>query len=337
MRTHIRYWASSSAWTPTLSPSAPSDRRTDDRIAGCDAARRAAARGKTAARRTQGVLDPRTAPPRDPDIGDRLTGPTRSRPFVGQHAGGGGPAGRRRTAAVLGVGGDTWARRACRRGRGPQRAVLPVGLRCAQPREYRAGHREKSRGDAGGGRYRLGRRRQDSSWSATAFSCPFDGPVDAERVIHIANDARASGADDIVLCDTLGQAIPSQVTRLVVRIRDETPPRRIVFHGHDTWGQGVANSLAAVTAGADVVDGALGGLGGCPFAPGASGNTATEDLLFVLRPPWAGPQGPRFHRRTVREPAHRTGGAEPIRAAQGVRSPATAFAWAAGPRAGQLL
>ncbi|MBB1039169.1 hydroxymethylglutaryl-CoA lyase, partial [Dietzia natronolimnaea] len=69
--------------------------------------------------------------------------------------------------------------------------------------------------------------------------------------------------------------------------------RRIVFHGHDTWGMGVANALAAVEAGAGMVDSALGGLGGCPFAPGASGNTATEDLLFALRPDWLDPEG--FH------------------------------------------
>jgi len=172
---------------------------------------------------------------------------------------------------------------------------------------------------------------------ATAFSCPFDGPVDAERVIDIANDARASGADDIVLCDTLGQAIPSQVTRLVGRIRDETPPRRIVFHGHDTWGQGVANSLAAVTAGADVVDGALGGLGGCPFAPGASGNTATEDLLFALRPPWLDPMVLASIVELSENVLTELGEPNRSRAAQGVRSPATAFAWAAGPRAGQQL
>ena len=69
--------------------------------------------------------------------------------------------------------------------------------------------------------------------------------------------------------------------------------RRIVFHGHDTWGMGVPNTLAAVDAGATMVDAALGGLGGCPFAPGASGNTSTEDVLFALQPEWLDPQ--KFH------------------------------------------
>lgn len=124
---------------------------------------------------------------------------------------------------------------------------------------------------------------------ATSFTCPFDGPVDPDRVLEIACDPRTDGASDIVLADTLGQAVPGQVDDLVSRVRSESPSRRIVFHGHDTWGLGVANSMAAVAAGADVVDGALAGLGGCPFAPGASGNTATEDLLFATRPNWLTP------------------------------------------------
>lgn len=124
---------------------------------------------------------------------------------------------------------------------------------------------------------------------ATAFTCPFEGMVDPEVVLSIANDSRTDGSVDIVLCDTLGQATPQQVTRLVQRVRDESSARRIVYHGHDTWGMGVANTLAAVAAGATMVDGALGGLGGCPFAPGASGNVATEDILFALQPAWQTP------------------------------------------------
>ncbi|MGU3432598.1 hydroxymethylglutaryl-CoA lyase [Actinomycetes bacterium M1A6_2h] len=125
---------------------------------------------------------------------------------------------------------------------------------------------------------------------ATSFTCPFEGRVGEERVLQIADDERAAGAVDIVVCDTLGQAVPAQVTSLVRRVAVETPERRIVFHGHDTWGLGVANTLAAITAGATLVDGALGGLGGCPFAPGASGNTSTEDILFATRPAWFTPQ-----------------------------------------------
>ncbi|MDH6622640.1 hydroxymethylglutaryl-CoA lyase [Streptomyces sp. LBL] len=124
---------------------------------------------------------------------------------------------------------------------------------------------------------------------ATAFTCPFDGLVPEETVLRIANDPRTEGAEDIVLCDTLGQAVPTQVTSLVSTVATRSPARRIVYHGHDTWGMGVANSLAAVAAGASELDGALGGLGGCPFAPGASGNASTEDLLFALRPDWLTP------------------------------------------------
>ncbi|MDJ0360384.1 hydroxymethylglutaryl-CoA lyase [Rhodococcus sp. H29-C3] len=124
---------------------------------------------------------------------------------------------------------------------------------------------------------------------ATSFTCPFDGPISEDRVLDIARDERTDGATDIVICDTLGQAVPAQVGSLISRVVAETPQRRIVFHGHDTWGLGVANTLAAISAGAALVDGSLGGLGGCPFAPGASGNTSSEDILFATRPDWLTP------------------------------------------------
>lgn len=124
---------------------------------------------------------------------------------------------------------------------------------------------------------------------ATAFTCPFVGYIDPDEVIRIAKDPRTAGTIDIVVCDTLGQATPKQVDTLLRRVVGETPPRRLVFHGHDTWGMGVSNALAAIHAGATMIDGALGGLGGCPFAPGASGNTSSEDLLFATQPPWFTP------------------------------------------------
>jgi len=128
---------------------------------------------------------------------------------------------------------------------------------------------------------------------ATAFTCPLTGRVDPEKVLGLVADARGEGTVDVVLADTLGQAHPTQVYDLVAATAEAAGGRRIVFHGHDTWGMGVPNTLAAVTAGATMVDAALGGLGGCPFAPGASGNTATEDVLFALRPGWLDPR--RFH------------------------------------------
>jgi hydroxymethylglutaryl-CoA lyase len=164
---------------------------------------------------------------------------------------------------------------------------------------------------------------------ATAFTCPFDGPVAPDRVLEIVHDPRTEGASDVVVCDTLGQAAPGEVTTLIGRVHRERPDRRIVFHGHDTWGQGVANTLAAVAAGAQVVDGALGGLGGCPFAPGASGNAATEDLLFALRPSWLDPG------RLVALAALSTDLLAELdepnrsRTVQGIRSTAGAFPWTA--------
>ncbi|GAF44539.1 putative hydroxymethylglutaryl-CoA lyase, partial [Rhodococcus wratislaviensis NBRC 100605] len=122
----------------------------------------------------------------------------------------------------------------------------------------------------------------------------------------------------------------AEVYSLVSRVRLETPQRGIVFHGHDTWGLGVANSLAAVAAGAMTVDGALGGLGGCPFAPGASGNTASEDLLFATRPDWLNPTTfgslVELSEKTLAE----LGEANRSKAAQGARSNATAFEWVIG-------
>ncbi|MGW1741966.1 hydroxymethylglutaryl-CoA lyase [Nocardia sp. NPDC001965] len=165
---------------------------------------------------------------------------------------------------------------------------------------------------------------------ATAFTCPFEGVIDPARVLGIAADPRTDGAVDIVVADTLGQAVPAQVQQLIRAVRESTPPRRIVYHGHDTWGLGVANTLAAVDAGATLVDGSLGGLGGCPFAPGASGNTATEDILFATRPDWLTP--------AVLATVVETGEAlladlgEPNRSktAQGARSAAHAFDWVIG-------
>ncbi|MDF0530437.1 hydroxymethylglutaryl-CoA lyase [Tsukamurella sp. 8F] len=162
---------------------------------------------------------------------------------------------------------------------------------------------------------------------ATALTCPFEGYVDPSRVTAIAADDRTAAATDIVLADTLGQAVPTQVAELFETVRSESPPRRMIFHGHDTWGMGVANSLAAVAAGASVVDGALGGLGGCPFAPGASGNASTEDLLFALRPPWFTPAVLTELVGIADALLADVGEPGRSKAAQGARSEATAFEW----------
>jgi hydroxymethylglutaryl-CoA lyase len=162
---------------------------------------------------------------------------------------------------------------------------------------------------------------------ATAFTCPFDGPVDPDVVRRLVADERASGATEVVLCDTLGQAVPAEVAALVSSVarRDGRP---IVFHGHDTWGLGVANSMAAIAAGAGTVDGSLGGLGGCPFAPGAGGNTATEDLLFAMRPTWFTPATLAALLGLADGVLAELGEPNRSRTADGARSTTTAFPWA---------
>lgn len=162
---------------------------------------------------------------------------------------------------------------------------------------------------------------------ATAFTCPFEGMTDPVRVLGIAADPRTAGADGIVVCDTIGQAIPTQVFDLIVALRSRMPLGHIVFHGHDTWGLGVANSLAAIDAGATMIDGSLGGLGGCPFAPGASGNTSTEDLLFATRPDWFTPATLAAIVDITEKLLAELGEPNRSRAAAGARSKSTAFDW----------
>ncbi len=165
---------------------------------------------------------------------------------------------------------------------------------------------------------------------ATAFTCPFEGVTDPQLVIGIAADPRTAGADDIVVCDTIGQAVPTQVADLIGALRTRTPQRRIVFHGHDTWGLGAANSLAAVDAGATMVDGSLGGLGGCPFAPGASGNTSSEDLLFATRPDWFTPNTLAAMVDISEKLLAELGEPNRSRTVQGARSKSKAFEWVIG-------
>ena len=117
---------------------------------------------------------------------------------------------------------------------------------------------------------------------ATAFGCPYDGPVPPAAVLAAAERALASGAAAISLADTIGTAIPREVTALVRDTAVLAGDRSVGVHLHDTRGLGIANALAALDAGASRVDGTVGGLGGCPFAPGASGNLALEDLVHVL-------------------------------------------------------
>ena len=118
---------------------------------------------------------------------------------------------------------------------------------------------------------------------ATAWDCPFDGPTPAERVVDVVAAAREADVDRLAIADTIGTTTPRRVSDLIARIRplvDETP---LGAHFHNTRGAGLASAYAAVSAGVTRLDASVGGLGGCPFAPGASGNIATEDLVYLLR------------------------------------------------------
>ena len=117
---------------------------------------------------------------------------------------------------------------------------------------------------------------------ATAFGCTIEGAVDEDRVRRIAVEAAEAGADAILLADTVGYGQPAAVERVFRRVIADVAPLPVAGHFHNTRGLGLANVLAALNAGARAFDASLGGLGGCPYAPGATGNIVTEDLAFML-------------------------------------------------------
>jgi hydroxymethylglutaryl-CoA lyase len=117
---------------------------------------------------------------------------------------------------------------------------------------------------------------------ATAFGCTLEGAVDEERVRRVAVEAAEAGADAILLADTVGYGQPAAVERVFRRVIADVTPLPVAGHFHDTRGLGLANVLAALNVGARAFDASLGGLGGCPYAPGATGNIVTEDLAFML-------------------------------------------------------
>jgi hydroxymethylglutaryl-CoA lyase len=118
---------------------------------------------------------------------------------------------------------------------------------------------------------------------AVAFGCPFEHAVSPDHVVAIAQRLAEADPVEIAVADTIGVAVPGQVRDLVGRLREVLPESiRLRAHFHDTRATGVANAWAAWEAGADVLDSSLGGLGGCPFAPGATGNVASEDLVYLF-------------------------------------------------------
>jgi hydroxymethylglutaryl-CoA lyase len=118
---------------------------------------------------------------------------------------------------------------------------------------------------------------------SVAFGCPFDGEVAEDLVARIAAFGAEQGVTEIALADTIGVADPWTVRRRFERTREAAPGVRLRAHFHDTRGTGLANAFAAVEAGVRVLDASCGGLGGCPFAPAATGNIATEDLAWMLQ------------------------------------------------------
>lgn len=117
---------------------------------------------------------------------------------------------------------------------------------------------------------------------SASFGCPFEGEVPAGRVVDLAARLADSGFGEIAIADTIGAAGPSDVSAMVPVVRGAIGGARLRMHFHDTRNTGVANAYAAIIAGARVFDSSCGGIGGCPFAPAATGNVATEDLLYMI-------------------------------------------------------
>ena len=117
---------------------------------------------------------------------------------------------------------------------------------------------------------------------SAAFGCPFEGEVPVSRVVEIAERVAAGHPHEIAIADTIGVGVPAQVEEIVGRVREALPGMPLRCHFHNTRNTGLANAFAAVQAGVATLDSSLGGIGGCPFAPAATGNIPTEDLLYML-------------------------------------------------------
>ena len=120
------------------------------------------------------------------------------------------------------------------------------------------------------------------AYVSTVYGCPYEGPVEPEKVVALVQRLLALGVYQISLGDTIGVATPRQVQGVLQRLLALCPQEKLAMHFHDTRGTALANILAGVALGVTTIDSALGGLGGCPYAPGASGNVATEDVVYML-------------------------------------------------------
>ncbi len=126
------------------------------------------------------------------------------------------------------------------------------------------------------------RRMEVIAGASTAFGCSIDGVVPTAQVVEVTTGLAKAGVDKIMLADTVGYGHPAQIKEVVRAVRDAIGPVLYGLHLHDTMGLGLANALAGLEEGIRAFDSCLGGLGGCPYAPGASGNVVTEDLVFML-------------------------------------------------------
>jgi hydroxymethylglutaryl-CoA lyase len=132
------------------------------------------------------------------------------------------------------------------------------------------------------------RRARDASlrvrgYVSCCFGCPFEGAVPAQRVVDVTRDLLALGVQEVSLGDTIGVAVPTQVDTVLDAVLRSVPVDVVALHFHDTRGTAVANVLQALRWGVHIFDASAGGLGGCPYAPGATGNVATEDLVYLLQ------------------------------------------------------
>lgn len=127
--------------------------------------------------------------------------------------------------------------------------------------------------------HRLGLRTR--AYVAVAFDCPFEGETPLDEVLRLARRMHAAGAGEIVIADTIGSASPGMVRQRFAALAEALPVERLAVHLHDTRGMAVANAWAALEAGVRRFDASVGGIGGCPFAPGAAGNLATEDIVLM--------------------------------------------------------
>lgn len=117
---------------------------------------------------------------------------------------------------------------------------------------------------------------------STAVVCPYEGDIEPEAVARVASDLMQMGCHEISLGDTIGAGTPHSIKRMLEAVAAKLPVERLAAHFHDTYGMAIANIYAALQMGVSVVDSSLSGLGGCPYAPGAAGNVATEDVVFLL-------------------------------------------------------